>query len=560
MARMMPSVLPDDLPSPAEPIVFEALRDAPGTEDWTVLHSLDIARHVSRPFGEADFVVIVPGWGLVVIEVKGVHSIARAPDGGWLLGANAKPDPRGPFRQARDAMFSIRAELEKRAPRARLLTASMVVMPFIPLEETSIEWETWEVADALSIARYGWPGVVRRAMNGLEESLNRGPDAGTMTPEMVDEVIRTLRPSFEVNISPRERLADLEARTRRYTEEQFGALDAMGSNPRVLFDGAAGTGKTVLAVESARRASVAGERTLLLCFNHLLGDHLRSEVATLPGVEASTVHAHMLRMSGLAAPPADSAGADEFWKVTLPEAATAAALERGAQTDLLVLDEAQDILTDEMVRTYLDAVLVDEMADGRWHAFGDFTNQAIFSNDSGIPEALNKTPRYSLVQNCRNALPIASAAAAVGRLGLGYRSVLREDDGPAFWIDTYRDDDELITATFGAIESLRESGHRASDVVVLLPRSESSLGPVLGLGSLRASQRKSGSGMGVHTVQAFKGMEAPAVVLAGISDISTDYWRSVLYVGITRARHAVRLVVHDDVRAEIERIIEEGSR
>lgn len=558
MARMMPAVLPDDLPSPAEPLVFEALRDAPGTEDWTVLHSLDIARHVSRPFGEADFVAIVPGWGLVVLEVKGVRSIARAPDGGWLLGANTSPDPRGPFRQARDAMFSIRHEIKQRAPSVRLLTASMVVMPYIPLGLQSIEWKDWEIADAPTIARYGWPGVVRRAMNGLQESLGRTPDAGTMTAEMVEDVIRVLRPSFEVNISPRERLADLEARTRRYTEEQFDALDAMGSNRRVLFDGAAGTGKTVLAVESARRASSAADRTLLLCFNHLLGDHLRAEAAALQGVEASTVHAHMLRTSGLVAPPDDDPDTREFWDVTLPEAATTAALERGPQVDLLVLDEAQDVLPDPALRTYLDAVLVGELTKGRWHAFGDFTNQAIFSHGRTIPDELSEAPRFSLVHNCRNARAIADAAAAVGRLDLGYRTVLRDDDGPALWVDSYQDDEDLLSATFAAVVSLREAGHRPGDIVVLSPRADSRLVSALGLGASRGPGGKNG-GIRFHTVQAFKGLEAPAVVLAGVEDVVSEYWRSVLYVGITRARHAVRLVVHDDVRANVERIMEEKS-
>ena len=559
MARMIPAVLPDDLPSPAEPLVFEALRDAPGTEDWTVLHSLDIARHVSRPFGEADLVAIVPGWGIVVLEVKGIRSIARAPDGGWLLGANASPDARGPFRQARDAMFSIRREIEQRAPRVRMLTASMVVMPYIPLELTSIEWEEWEVADSPTITRYGWPGVVRRAMNGLEASLGRPPDDRTMTDEMVDEIIRVLRPSFEVNISPRERLADLEARTRRYTEEQFDALDAMGSNRRVLFDGAAGTGKTVLAVESARRASVAGDRTLLLCFNHLLGDHLRAEVATLNGVEAATIHSHMLRTSGLVPPSEGTSDTREFWDVTLPEAATTAVLERGPSVDLIVLDEAQDVLPDPTLRTYLDALLDGELSRGRWHAFGDFTNQAIFSDGRRIPDELSEVPRYSLVHNCRNARPIADVAAAIGRLDLGYRSVLRDDDGPAVWVDAYEDDDALVAATFAAVAGLREIGHDAGDIVVLLPRAESPLATALGLDAPRAA-RASGGGIRSHTIQAFKGLEAPAVVVAGVEDVASEYWRSVLYVGITRARHAVRLVVHNDVREDVERIMKEGPR
>lgn len=553
MARMIPAFLPKDLRSPAEPIVFEALRDDPATSDWTVLHSVDIARHVSRPFGEADFVAIVPGWGLVVIEVKGVRSIARAPDGGWLLGTKQSSDPVGPFRQARDAMFSIRDELASKARGVRLMTTSLVVLPFIPLGMESIEWEPWEVADRPVIERYGYVGALRRAMNGQEERLGRAPDAGMMSESMVEDSVRVLRPSFEVHIAPTERLADMEARTRRYTEEQFAALDAMDANARVVFDGAAGTGKTLLAIESARRASAAGERALLLCFNRLLGDHLRDEVATLPGVQAATIHSHMLRMSGLEPPEEEDEG---FWRETLPEAATAVALERGAELELLIVDEAQDVLLDDALRTYLDALLVGELSAGRWQAFGDFTNQAIFSGRAAMPSAIDAVPRYSLVRNCRNAPAIARAAAAVGRLGLGYRAVLREDDGPALHVASYRDEQALVSRVLAAVSALMEEGHEADDITILVPRVDSVVARMLDVKGREDGGRGRGTTR-VHTVQAFKGLESPAVVLAGVEDVETEYWRSVLYVGITRARHAVHVLVDAAVRQEFDRIVEE---
>ncbi len=81
MARMMPAFCPAECPSPAEPEIFAALRDAPGTGDWIVLHSLDIAQHVKQVSGEADFVVIVPDMGVLCLEVKGATTITRTADG-----------------------------------------------------------------------------------------------------------------------------------------------------------------------------------------------------------------------------------------------------------------------------------------------------------------------------------------------------------------------------------------------------------------------------------------------------------------------------------------------
>ena len=59
------------------------------------------------------------------------------------------------------------------------------------------------------------------------------------------------------------------------TEEQYDRLDELEANPRCLFEGAAGTGKTLLALEYAKRASNSGANVLMVCFNRLLGDWLK---------------------------------------------------------------------------------------------------------------------------------------------------------------------------------------------------------------------------------------------------------------------------------------------
>ena len=61
-------------------------------------------------------------------------------------------------------------------------------------------------------------------------------------------------------------------------------LDLLGGNRRCLFEGAAGTGKTLLALEFARRCAQSGDRVLLICFNRLLGDWFANEIrATCAG-------------------------------------------------------------------------------------------------------------------------------------------------------------------------------------------------------------------------------------------------------------------------------------
>ena len=110
MARMIPPTIPVSCPSPGEQEIFAKLKQEEATQDWIVLHSLDIAQHLRQVSGEADFVIIVPSLGVLCLEVKACHSLERR-DGLWFYGHDPKGDPRGPFKQAAEAMHSLRKQV-----------------------------------------------------------------------------------------------------------------------------------------------------------------------------------------------------------------------------------------------------------------------------------------------------------------------------------------------------------------------------------------------------------------------------------------------------------------
>jgi len=71
MARMIPPCISKDVISTGEKQLFELFKKAPHTEDWVVLHSLCLAKHVKRLYGEIDFLVMAPKLGIFCLEVKG---------------------------------------------------------------------------------------------------------------------------------------------------------------------------------------------------------------------------------------------------------------------------------------------------------------------------------------------------------------------------------------------------------------------------------------------------------------------------------------------------------
>src|SRR5579863_6605431 len=71
MARMFPPEFDEASPSDAEKHVFNLLKSDAGTDDWLVLHSLGLSRRATGPYGEIDFVIIIPSEGIICLEVKG---------------------------------------------------------------------------------------------------------------------------------------------------------------------------------------------------------------------------------------------------------------------------------------------------------------------------------------------------------------------------------------------------------------------------------------------------------------------------------------------------------
>src|SRR5215510_965740 len=116
MAKMIPNVIDPACTSEAERLVFCKLKDDPVTQPWIVLHSLDIASHRSLPHGEIDFLVIIPGKGVLCLEVK---SYVRCSEGRWYYSPSAEPEVRSPFKQASEAMHSIRQRLFDKYPELK---------------------------------------------------------------------------------------------------------------------------------------------------------------------------------------------------------------------------------------------------------------------------------------------------------------------------------------------------------------------------------------------------------------------------------------------------------
>ena len=568
MARMIPLHIPPSTESAAEIRLFEELERACPAE-WTVLHSLDLAQRGTGPLGEADFVVIAPGFGVLVIEAK--TYLARTPDGEWLTHPHGPPKERSPFQQGNAALYRIKEWIRVHG-MPDVLAAAVVIVPDIEVAaHDQIEWSPWQLIDRPRYLSKSLEQLIIESFDSQAAALGNPP--APLTSQNADRIVRVLRGEVECYISPKARIASQLEDVRRFTEEQFRVLDQMGDNPRLLVDGLAGTGKTMLAIEAARRAVESGRRVLFVCFNRLLGEWLQAETESFgPLCTTATIHEFMQSIAGETWRPGLTT---DYWETELPEKvfdvlADRAAQGSAAQFDELIIDEAQDILVNPAFISVLDTVLAQELSRGRWRFFGDFGHQDIFGRIGASPRTvLERTigyepPLVSLRENCRNLPRVAHLAASLGGVDGGYRTYRRDDDGIDARIVFYDGAKTAKKALVEALDTLHAEGFEPGQIVVLSRRNvahclAASVDVPPWRDRLKPLGEASGGYTGYDSIFRFKGREAPAIVVTDIDPLEPEgRWsdeadvRSLLYVGVTRALSRVVVLAHEFWRDRLE--------
>lgn len=542
MARMIPASPAPETPR-SEGRLYERFRtDLPAT--WTVIHSQRFLLPRHRGFareGELDFLIVDPARGALGIEVKG-GGVRRSRDGWFSKDRDGEEHPiKDPGRQAAAAVHAIRGYLEQapgfggRGFRCRF---------------------DWGVAfpDTVSPGDFG-PGIPaevildRSSLLDLRRAVDRvfeywGPSRGdgrTLSPEAADALVETLCERHPPAATLALRFREEEREILRLTEHQKVILEVLASHSRVAIEGGAGTGKTVLAVEKARRMATTGARVLLLCFNRPLAAHLRGGA---DDYEVETFHefcGKLARRAGFAFEEPTSPGHQDFWETTAPNLLVNA-LERlpEARYDAIVVDEGQDFMLDWWI--CLDLSLKDG-GEGTLYAFYD-PNQNISNRD--LPKALEISPAQ-LPHNCRNTANIARYIA--GLIGEEARVRPGTPDGAPVEEMTCGDPAVLARQVSERLERLVEEDEvRPQDIGIISTRRlenspfaenrRAGRFRLVGLGDPHAAKsRRSRPRIVFDTLERFKGLERDVVVLLDLPGSRRAVTAARLYVGASRAKH-----------------------
>ena len=572
---MIPSH-PHSTTPPGEIEVFNRLKNDPNTSDWIVLHSLDVVDHIKKVSGEADFLILIPYHGVLCMEVKSHNRVSRRHEG-WYYGKNPKPDARGPFKQASEAMHSLRKYLTSRESQFKnLLFWSAACFPNASFSVETCEWDDWQCIDKAKFRRAPISkvciSVLEKSKAKMKENHHHGiVDAlGEYSMERLKAVVHIFRPCFEAISPAHSKISVLESEIQRYTEEQYLALDFISGNERVIFPGHAGTGKTFISIEAALRArnDDKGAKINWICFNKNLARWIKKKsVLRENDIKVTYLHNWLLEISG-EKPTQSQHNDSNYWDTELPRLAVEKLLTDGVveseKIDVLIVDEAQDLIHEDLL-DFLDFMLVGGLSTGKWMFFGDYTMQTIYKSAHEFDlQTLNgrchPVALCNLSTNCRNTPRTAHRASRLGRMEPGYVRILRPDDEQEPHFKYYTGKTIQLELLLDTLDSLKEEGYKNEDMVILSPLKDKALVqelkeiPKWKSSLLQETDNISGK-IRYSTIHSFKGLEAPVILITDINSVKTRKEEMLLYIGLTRSTDRVYVFIDEKAKEDLLNIL-----
>ncbi len=549
MARMVPFPMLHT-ESSAERRLYEGFLDQLD-DAYVVYHSVDwlLAGRDGPEEGEADFVIAHPELGLLVLEAKGGGLSYDAATRRWRQtghGGSHELD-EDPFHQAEGEMRSLVRILEARSgwERWRPSYGYGVALPDQRYAEAAHPGAPHEIViDHEDLERLG-----ERVPQIMRYWLRSGRGFGA---EGMDQLSEALGFRVEIRAPLKLRFDEEDRRIVELTDDQIQVLSFVTHRRRAAVTGPAGCGKTLLAIQVARRLAAAGNRTLLTCFNKRLAEHLRTMVGEVEGLDVVHFHelcARLAAEAGVELPEEVDAGPDSgYFEHALPEALAEAGSRLGPRYDAMVIDEAQDFhgwWWPALLSLHRDP---DE---GLLFLFAD-DNQNLYGGSLPVGEEHRIGP---ISQNLRNTKSIAEFVSVF------YEGVeaptTKGPLGRPVEILGYEDDDDLAHLLAVVLTNLvEEEGVPKGDIAVLTPSGldKSRLRRRGAVDGYRLSETVTSDAVLATSVHAFKGLERPVVILAELGDKHLDDLNRYLYVGGSRAQNHLIVLATEPVASELRRL------
>lgn len=591
MALMFPEEPKEFDPRSHEDIVFNALKHL--SDDYYVFHSFTTINVVQNTLNECetDFVVMNREKGILCIEVKaGSNIVYDSENRQWRYSSGMEMQHGGPYRQAQNERRVLRKSIlnnrfenvKEIANRCKFLYAVW----FPDMLRSHVENLNLPLDAALKLT------LCADDLQDPESRINEIFQTELFNHVQTNLLVNDAEILFNHIFCPKFHLIPVPNLYQRaqnmhfnmLLKEQTALLDYLQEQPEAVISGAAGTGKTMIAVEKARRNSAAGEKVLFLCFNRMLRDYLDKAYKQNPKLADDFKNVDFYTISALAMKVTQKMSDYEGLKNWLLNCSDQ---KEKFEYRHVIIDEGQDfgilnpISDDETKQGEDNCEIIDllEMtvleAGGTFYLFYD-RRQLVQGprtepeKERSLPGCIRKSDcKLTLYRNCRNTREIAetSTKPLPSERTMPFQRMLLQNnttgEKPCLHLSDSAEDQRVILGK--VLDGLSEKHY--SDVVILTMNTfrNSILSDVtkqIEQGDYFRYFTHNGKQYRFTTCTKFKGLEADAIVLIDISRNSFLGNNAMyFYVGSSRAKMRLELITDLSRQdcAEIVRSMDESA-
>lgn len=534
-AKMIPDIPREFEPKSQEGLMFEELSNLP--EDYYVFHSFSIVTVNGSTIkeSETDFVIFNPKKGILCLEAKAGQ--VDYVEGYWRYGSGKKMQKDGPYNQASSNKWKLKDYmiahgLQYEFEHCKLMHA--VWFPDVPLSKFQGRQLPSEADLNITLTSDSFGRIEEDIEKIFALEIPAKVETSLSEKDTKRILERVLAPSFSLISLQEVEIERTKNVFKRMLREQVALLNYLEEQNNAIINGLAGTGKTVMAVEKARRHSEKGEDVLFLCYNSFLKEHLK-ETYPYP-------HVHYYTIDGLACKLCETKKPDyKLLRECLEEMFCAGTFPYKH----VIIDEGQDFgrvedEEEELIELLKTNAIDDESRGGTFYLFYD-KNQMIQSRK--VPKYIEDADcKLTLYRNCRNTENIALTSLRL----------LGSDKSPKLYKDAVLGDVPEIGFAFGTEETLAmlngeidrylDAGY--TSITVLTCKTEES--SIIADYCADSKYNYKRGYIKFTTCRKFKGLESDAIIVVDIDkDIfDSDQGEQLMYVGTSRARYKLSCIVN----------------
>ena len=553
-------------PKSGEKDMFDALKKLP--DDYYVFHSYRLVQLIPDKGlneNEIDFLIFNPNYGCLFIECKNAI-VSRTETGQWKYVRNENGivkeiNMKDPFDQAFSGQHNLFNKLRETYPEYKdsINNCKFMVAVWFP-KYTQEEIDNTDfgpnVVKEIIMTREAllYKNETILQVQNLMERMNKVHIVCKYEEKIIEDgpgykhalsysdamtlYSKVLCPTFKAIVNVKK---DYEQTYIELLDEQIVILDFLRHQRTAAISGASGTGKTLVAVERARRLSNSGEKILFLCYNKNLRDWLHKCYSSdLKNVDFYTLDAFGCKKC--------KTSLDSLSYYDLKDILETEIIEDKFEYQHIIVDEGQDFGRDraddskilELFYEYCENP-VDDKKNTSFFIFYD-KNQLV--NSKKLPTYIqNVDSKLTLYKNCRNTKNIAATAYSLIELKPVLYDKAWTGEPSNFYI--YNTVGELKTKLCNLIDKL--SKESINDRVIISCADSlkaSDLKDVIvdesGINTVKTNGKKTK----VFTCSTFKGLEADDVIIIDVNNDTFDENDKSFYVAASRAKKRLFVFVN----------------